>query len=164
MQLKISIYGTHNHKPRAHEKDTAIFSVQYDLPLLCTFIIKIAHQDLLHFTVNRYDAQRPYVKQCKLTTCAQALLCDGNDNASDSPDGSANAAYVVSVSCYYYAQTTFVPFSLSFGFFFFYPTSLAFSLIAKLMCSVLHCAPVGKLKSTRRIQKNEYFLLLSLLF
>lgn len=151
MQLKISIYGTHNHKPRAHEKDTAIFSVQYDLPLLCTFIIKIAHQDLLHFTVNRYDAQRPYVKQCKLTTCAQALLCDGNDNASDSPDGSANAAYVVSVSCYYYAQTTFVPFSLSFGFFFFLPH---FPCIFPNSQAHVFCSPLCSCWETEEHKEN----------
>lgn len=51
----------------------------------------MAHHKLLDSGGNRYDAHRPYAKQRKPNTCAQAPLCDGDNNASGSSDQSASA-------------------------------------------------------------------------
>lgn len=119
--------------------DAAILSVQNDLPLSCTFIMKMAHHNLLHFTGNRYNTHRPYAKQHKLTTtCGQAPLRDGDDGASEYSDGSACAAYVVSVSCDYNVQSWF-PLSLSFGFFFApFPCIFPSSQALVIFCSLLY--------------------------
>lgn len=121
--------------------DTAIFSVENDLPLSWTFIIKMEHPNLLHFTGNRYTGHtwnNANWQQVLRHHCVAAMTM-------------YLTPLMVFISHDFNAQTIFVPVFI-FIWPFFATLSLHFSPLAKLLCCfVLCCIPVEELKNVIRI-------------